>query len=460
MSKYNKKYVAPEGQYWGGNLVISDTPFWWKVDKDNVGYMLTMPDGKLSLTFITGIEEKLEKGNGQGGTSQPKKVVYGQNSLVPHNGQGKVDIIGFGAAGVVVWRQGSQTSDLLVTPNFGFNNEAGRWRVENHVRLLADTTGNGRLDIVGFSDAGVSISVSKGDNIFEEPNFVLAEFGYDAGWRVEKHLRFVADLRNTGRGDIIGFGDQGVFVSLNNGDSTFSPSKLAVADFGYEAGGWTPDVSLRFLADLNGNGLLDIIGFGRVVWASFNNGDGTFQPLKSVLADFSNGQAWYNDRHPRFVADLTGDGKPDLIGMKDDGVYVAFNNGDGTFNAAQKVVDNEFCYSKGWRVEKHPIFIADLTGDGRGDIVGFYDDGVYVAINNGDKTFNPAKRVLDKFSWKENWVIEKHPRFLVDTTGDGRADIVGIWDSDVYTLLVENFGDNRRGWAADKAVKYVASLYP
>ncbi|KAF8877729.1 hypothetical protein CPB84DRAFT_1794683, partial [Gymnopilus junonius] len=325
------------------------------------------------------------------------------------------------AAGVVVWRQGSQTSDLLVTPNFGFNNEAGR---------------------------------CKGDNIFEEPNFVLAEFGYDAGWRVEKHLRFVADLRNTGRGDIIGFGDKGVFVSLNNGDGTFSPSKLAVADFGYEAGGWTPDVSLRFLADLNGNGLLDIIGFGRVVWASFNNGDGTFQPLKSVLADFSNGQAWYNDRHPRFVADLTGDGKPDLIGMKDDGVYVAFNNGDGTFNAVQ---------SKGWRVEKHPIFIADLTGDGPGDIVGFYDDGVYVAISNGDKTFKPAKRVLDK----------ETPRFLVDTTGDGRADIVGIWDSDVYvsyndgqgnfrpqTLLVENFGDNRRGWAADKAVKYVASLYP
>jgi len=31
--------------------------------------------------------------------------------------------------------------------------------------------------------------------------------------------------------------------------------------------------------------------------------------------------------------------------------------------------------------------LADLTGDGRADIVGFGDDGVYVALGNGDGTF-------------------------------------------------------------------------
>ncbi|KAF8877740.1 hypothetical protein CPB84DRAFT_1794703 [Gymnopilus junonius] len=406
------------------------------------------------------------------GTSKPKKVVYGQRSLVPADSKGKADVIGFGAAGVAVWRQGSQTSEL-VTPNFGFNDEAGKWRVEKHVRVLADTTGKGRADIVGFSDAGVLIAVNKGNNAFAEPKLVLSDFGYDAGWRVEKHLRFVADLRNTGRADIIGFGDKGVFVSLNNGDGTFSPSKLAVSDFGYVVGGWKLDTSLRFLADLNGDGLLDIVGFGRQVWVSINNGDGTFQPLKSVVTDFSNGQAWYNDKHPRFVADLTGDGKPDLIGMHDDGVYVSFNKGDGTFDAARKVINNEFCYNKGWRVEKHLIVIADLTSSGCGDIVGFFDDGVYAAINNGDKTFKPVKRVIDKFSWNENWRVDRHPRFVVDITGDGRADIVGIGGTDVYvsyndgqgnfgpqTQLVQNFGDLRPGWNAEKAVKYLTNLYP
>ncbi|KAF8871740.1 hypothetical protein CPB84DRAFT_1800518 [Gymnopilus junonius] len=570
-SKYNKKYIAPQSQVMGSKLVVVDAPYWWKIDRDGNGYILTLTNsifglsmeganlclaseatrlffiaitdanintlkfGKLpkydqkrtggrnfniTVNNLAGTEEandvlkelqnflntdgikilSLDIGSSQKsgdtddkptkptdpdgkpakegasifGTSKPKRVVYSQTSLVPPNSKGKADIIGFGADGVAIWRQGSQTGEL-VTPNFGFNDDAGRWRSNKHVRLLADTTGNGRADVVGFSDSGVSVAVNKGGYVFEQPKFVLSEFGYDDGWRVEKHLRFVADLRNAGRGDIIGFSDEGVFVSLNNRDGTFSPSTLAIADFGYSVrlGDWKLNTSLRFLADVNGNGLLDIVGFNRGVAVSLSNGDGTFQPANSVLADFTNGEGWYNDKHPRFLADLTGDGLPDIIGMKDDGVYIAFNKGNGTFNAARKVIDNEFCYKKGWRIEKHPIFIADLTGDGSGDLIGFYDDGVYAAVNNGDKTFKPVKRVIDKFSGNENWKVEKHPRYAVDITGDGRADIVGIGDTDVYvsyndgkgnfgpqTQLVQNFGDGRPGWAADKAVKYLANLYP
>ena len=51
------------------------------------------------------------------------------------------------------------------------------------------------------------------------------------------------------------------------------------------------------------------------------------------------------------------------------------------------MVDNFAYDAGGWRVEKHPRFLADLTGDGRADIVGFGDAGVWVALNNGDGTF-------------------------------------------------------------------------
>ena len=40
--------------------------------------------------------------------------------------------------------------------NFGYN--AGGWRVEKHPRFLADTTGDGRADIVGFGNAGVWVA--------------------------------------------------------------------------------------------------------------------------------------------------------------------------------------------------------------------------------------------------------------------------------------------------------------
>ena len=37
-----------------------------------------------------------------------------------------------------------------------------------------------------------------------------------------------------------------------------------------------------------------------------------------------------------------------------------------------------FAYTAGgWRVEKHPRFVFDVPGDSRADILGFGDDGVW-----------------------------------------------------------------------------------
>jgi hypothetical protein len=50
-------------------------------------------------------------------------------------------------------------------------------------------------------------------------------------------------------------------------NGTYGPVQLAIANFGYTAGGWRVDRHPRFLADTNGDGLLDIVGFGNAgVW--------------------------------------------------------------------------------------------------------------------------------------------------------------------------------------------------
>ena len=281
-------------------------------------------------------------------------------------------------------------------PSFCY--DAG-WRVDKHTRLVADTTGNKLGDLVGFGEMGVWISRNNGDNTFQTPKIALPNFSYAAGWRVEKHLRFMADIRNLGRADIVGFGDDGVFVSLNNGDGTFSPVRLVTTSFGYNSSGWRLEKHLRFLVT-NGNGLLDIVGFGEnQVEVAYNNGDGTFQSSIGLLEDFCYGHTWGIGHHPRLFADLTGDGKPDLVGFSHRGVEVAFNNGDGAFQIKRHVLDDfgEGSSSRGWHFEKHPRFVADLTGNGCGDIIGFGDEGVYVAINNGDGTFQPTKFALKKF---------------------------------------------------------------
>ncbi|MFY0539749.1 hypothetical protein [Nannocystis pusilla] len=49
---------------------------------------------------------------------------------------------------------------------------------------------------------------------FRPPERALEEFGYAQGWRVGVHVRTLADVDGDGRRDIIGFGDGGVLVAL------------------------------------------------------------------------------------------------------------------------------------------------------------------------------------------------------------------------------------------------------
>jgi FG-GAP-like repeat len=212
----------------------------------------------------------------------------------------------------------------LLVRNYGYN--AGGWRVDQHPRFLADTTSDGRADIVGFGNAGVYVSRALADGRFETPVLVVNNFGYTAGgWRVDQHPRFLADLTGDGRADIVGFGNAGVYVALNNGNGTFQAPQLVVANFGYNAGGWRVDMHPRLLADVSGDGRADIVGFGNDgVWVARNNGNGTFQNPQLLVNNFGyNAGGWRVNQHPRFLADTTGDGRADIVGFGNAGVYVS-----------------------------------------------------------------------------------------------------------------------------------------
>src|SRR5687768_3662662 len=106
-----------------------------------------------------------------------------------------------------------------------------------------------------------------------------------------------------------------------------------------------------------------------------------------VVADFAYKAGGSRvERHPRFLADRTGDGRADIVCFGDGGVWVSFHNPYATLLGSQMVVANFAYNAGGWRVERHPRFLADLTGDGRADIVGFGDGGVWVSLNIGDGT--------------------------------------------------------------------------
>ena len=139
------------------------------------------------------------------------------------------DIVGFGARRRM-GRPQQRRRHFRSRPTWSWPGSAAirGWSVENHPRLLADLTGDGRADIVGFGDAGVWTALNHGDGTFEPMRFVVADLGYDQGWRVDQHPRYVTDLTGDGQADIVGFGDAGVWVALGNGDGTFRSPKLVL----------------------------------------------------------------------------------------------------------------------------------------------------------------------------------------------------------------------------------------
>jgi FG-GAP-like repeat len=172
------------------------------------------------------------------------------------------------------------------------------------------------------------VSLATGGGHFAMPTFELAAFGTGAGgWSSDNtYPRELADVNDDGRADIVGFGQAGVYVSLATGGGHFAMPTFELAAFG-TAGGWTSDdLYPRTLADVNADGMADIVGFGQSdVRVSLATGGGHFAAPMMGLPDFGAGAGgWSSDNtYPRVVADITAEGKADIVGFSQAGVYVS-----------------------------------------------------------------------------------------------------------------------------------------
>ena len=278
------------------------------------------------------------------------------------------------------------------------------------------------------------------------------------GWAsMDAYPRTFADVNGDGLTDVIGFGHSATYVALGTagGRGSFSAEFSAIANFGAGplAGSWTSDgVYPREVGDINGDGRADIVGFGDSgVYVALGQADGTFGATSYAVAGFgagSLGGSWVNEtRYPRELGDVNGDGRDDIVGFGDAGVYVALSNGDGTFAAGQFVLQAFGGGASGgsWFDDnRYPRRLADIDGDGDDDIIGFGDAGVIVARSNGNGTFSAPALVLNAFGAGGSgggWASQStFPRTLADINGDGLEDIVGFGGSGAYQALANGAG--------------------
>ncbi|MFE7631450.1 FG-GAP repeat domain-containing protein [Kocuria sp. NPDC057446] len=349
------------------------------------------------------------------------------------------------------------------------------WRTDRHVRATGDVNGDGRADVVGIGDGGVHLALGTGSAELTGAGLVLRDFGVDQGWRTGLHPRRLADLDANGADDVVGFGNRGVFVSYGGPGGTLSAPRgpeATVRNFGV-AQGWRTDRHLRELADLQGDGLVDVVGFGNDgIHAASGRPAGSpaaFAPSTRRLADFGWDQGWRTDRHVRQLADVTGDGVLDVVGFGDAGVQVARGRADGTF-AAPALVLREFGRAQGWRVGHHPRHVADVNADGRADIVGFGHAGVWVSHGTADGTFGAPSMTLRDFGAAQGWRPDRHQREVLDLNGDGRAEIVGFGSSGTFVsyagfdgnflVSTRNLRDYgwHQGWRPDRHLRQLADV--
>ena len=283
---------------------------------------------------------------------------------------------------------------------------------------VADLTGRGVLDlvVVNEEDSTLSVLMNNGDGTFQPAQTIAPDF--DEGYIPVRVA--VGDFDGDGIPDLailerfVGNNDRsGVLVLHGNGDGTFSQN-LPNSTIPF----FVSDLHLNFIleaADLRHNGTLDLVVGGPVVFVLLGKGDGTFgAPHFLVTGHFTP-----NVARAAVVADLTGDGIPDILVADDEignpgNVSVLMGNGDGTFKPAVM-----------YPVDFAPLSLAvgDFFGDGTLGVAtaNFNRETVSVLRGNGDGTFGPAT----------NYLVGNSPGQIAagDFNGDGAPDLAVLHTS-------------------------------
>ncbi len=227
-----------------------------------------------------------------------------------------------------------------------------------------------------------------------------------------------------------GSSTSGIMGMYSDGSNFMSPIGL----WNSGLGNWDSARSRPMIGDYNGDGRNDIIIFydygyeNSAVMTMLNTGTTFNLPQMVWISGPGN---WDANRSRPMIGDYNGDGRDDVIifydyGYSNSAVMTMLNNGSG-FDAPQQV----WISGPGnWDAARSRPMIGDYNGDTLDDVIIFYDYGyensaVMTMLNTGT-TFNAPQQVW--ISGPGNWDAARSRPMLGDYDGDTRDDIIIFYD--------------------------------
>lgn len=372
----------------------------------------------------------------------PESVKPGTGTLTPTFANAvEYDSGGLQATNVVMADvNGDGIPDMIVSNTTGytvfFGNGDGTFALNNNYPTagtganflaLVDLTNNGILDIVATTNynangvgGGVDVLMGNGDGTFQ------SAVSYNAGG-IESFGIATGVLTGSGLPDVVVTSkcqtetcvNGNIDMLVTKAPTTSSPSIFDV-DPPYVIVASDNGGPIA-LADMNGDGFLDIVASGGVL---LNDGTGNFNPVASPVANIPGGAVSIA------IADVNGDGKLDVAVVTDLGAYVMLGNGDGTLQQPN-------FYSKTGGKWPLSVALADVNNDGHPDLV-IANECSYIVGNiekqcsnsgtvgvmtgNGDGTFN-AVTLVNGYGLLSGGQFATSVA-VADVNGDGKADLI------------------------------------
>ena len=265
------------------------------------------------------------------------------------------------------------STQVPTVARISLGNGDGTFKVHSHTSTYTggdvynvstgDFNGDGFIDFaIADDNTDVLIMIGNGNGTFK------AGVSYN---QIESNVREIQaiDIDKNGATDLLLGMDgatNGLVVVLGNGNGTFKRGTQFAAG----------DTTATFAAaDIDGNGTIDLLTPDQSSTYSLGvllgNGNGTFKARVS----YTSGTSSYLNAIA--IADLNGDGRPDVVSSDASGFLTFFGNGNGTFLAPRSFAPGTV----------DGLVLNDTNGDGKLDIISQSATSFSVLLGNGDGSF-------------------------------------------------------------------------